>query len=51
LYLFGTIWYMFFSGTGFLAALSVTVLPFVLIDLVKNILAAVLGPAIRKRIR
>lgn len=51
LYLFGTIWYMFLSGTDFIAALSVTVLPFVLIDLVKNILAAVLGPAIRKRIR
>ncbi len=51
LYLFGTLWYMFVSGAGFLAALSVTVLPFVLIDLAKNILAALLGPAIKKRIR
>ncbi len=50
LYLFGTIWYQFQSGTDFLAALSVTVLPFLPIDLVKNILAALLGSAIRKRI-
>ena len=50
LYLFGTIWYQFQSGTDFIAALSVTVLPFLPIDLAKNILAAILGPAIRKRI-
>lgn len=51
LYGFGTIWYMFQSGTGFVTALSVTVLPFLPIDLAKNVLAALLGPAIRKRIR
>ena len=50
LYGFGTVWYVFQSGTDFLAALSVTVLPFLPIDLIKNVLAALLGPAIRKRI-
>ena len=51
LYLLGTLWYMFSAGVTFLSAMSITVLPFLLIDLLKNILAAVIAPVIRNRTR
>lgn len=50
LYFLGTIWYMISAGVDFIGAISVTVLPFVVIDLIKNVLAAVLGPVIRARV-
>lgn len=50
LYLFGSIWYAFQAGVDFGASFAVCAAPFLLIDLVKNILANLIGPAIRSRI-
>ena len=50
LYFFGTIWYSIQAGVNFGAAFAACVAPFVLIDLAKNILANLIGPAIRSRI-
>ncbi len=51
LYFLGTFWYMLSAGVSFGSAISVTVLPFLLIDLLKNILAASIAPLIRSRMR
>ncbi len=47
-YLFGTIWFIISANATLPYALSVCVLPFIPLDLVKTILAVVLGKAIRR---
>ena len=50
-YLFGTIWFCVVAGYTFQAALAVCVIPFIPADLVKMIIAMLIGPMIKKRIR
>ena len=47
---FGTIWYAYVAGLSFKAALMGGVVPFLLGDLIKTILVAAVGPAVRKRL-
>ena len=49
LYLIGTLWLMFQSKLSFMSALTVGVLPFVVFDVIKILIAVVLGNSIRKR--
>ena len=49
LYLIGTMWLMFQSKLSFMSALTVGVLPFVVFDVIKILIAVVLGNSIRKR--
>ena len=49
LYLIGTMWLMFQSKLSFMSALTVGVLPFVVFDVIKIVVAVVLGNSIRKR--
>lgn len=49
LYLIGTMWLMFQSKLSFMSALTVGVLPFVVFDVIKILVAVVLGNSIRKR--
>ena len=49
LYLIGTMWLMFQSKLSFISALTVGVLPFVVFDVIKILIAVVLGNSIRKR--
>ena len=51
LYLFGTLWLMFQSKLGFLAAVSVGVIPFVVFDVMKIVVAVFLGNEVKKRMR
>ena len=50
-YLAGTLWFIRVGGTGFFAALSVCVLPYLLPDLVKIALAELLSRRLGKLIR
>ena len=50
-YAVGTAWYMVYAGTSFVAALSLTALPFIPGDLAKIVLCAVLALSLRPRIR
>ena len=50
-YLFGTIWFCLVANYTFKAALAVCVIPFIPADLVKMIIAMIIGPMIKKRIR
>ena len=50
-YLFGTIWFCLVANYTFKAALAVCVIPFIPADLVKMIIAMIIGPLIKKRIR
>ena len=50
-YLFGTVWFCIVAGYTFQAALAVCVIPFIPADLVKMIIAMIIGPMIKKRIR
>lgn len=47
----GTIWYMFQTKSGFTAALSVCVLPFILGDAIKIAVASILAYSIKPRIK
>lgn len=49
-YFFGTAWYSRMAGLTFSAALAVGVTPFIAEDLAKMILAAILGPVLRRRL-
>ncbi len=48
-YLTGTLWLSFSTQISFRAALAAGVLPFILIDLIKILMAASVGPVIKKR--
>ena len=50
-YLFGTIWFCIVADYTFKAALAVCVIPFIPADLVKMVIAMIIGPMIKKRIR
>lgn len=50
-YLFGTVWLAYQAHLDFGAALAMGVIPFIPGDLVKMILAMILGPQIRKRLQ
>ena len=50
LYAFGTAWLAYSAGMTFGAALAVGVLPFIVFDLIKIVIAIVLGRAVRNRL-
>lgn len=50
-YLFGTLWFMALTGTNLVSSLTYCVLPFLLGDAVKILLAAVLAKRLQKPIR
>ena len=50
-YAFGTAWFCFQSGYTVGAALAVCVIPFIPADLCKMVIAMIIGPMIKKRIR
>ncbi len=50
LYLMGTLWLAYQAHMSFSAALAAGVIPFVLIDLAKAVLAALAGPELKKRV-
>ena len=47
-YVFGTVWLAYQAGMSFYAALAAGVLPFIIGDLVKMVIAAVIGPQGRR---
>ncbi|MFW5885704.1 MAG: biotin transporter BioY [Halanaerobium sp.] len=49
-YLIGSLYFSFVTGTGLIAALNMTVIPFIPGDLFKIILVLILAPVIEKRI-
>ena len=49
-YAFGTAWYCFISGTGWIPALSTCVFPFLPFDLIKMIVTLSFGPVVRGRL-
>ena len=49
-YALGTAWFCFSTHTGVMAALWLCVIPFIVGDLVKMVLAMTMGPMIRKRL-
>ena len=50
-YTFGTAWFCWIMETPPAEALSLCVLPFIPADLAKIVMALILGPMIRKRLR
>jgi biotin transport system substrate-specific component len=50
-YAFGTVWLAHVTGMGFKAALFAGVIPFIPADIVKIIIALLIGPALRKAIK
>ena len=50
-YALGTVWFMFVSGMGLWASLTVCVLPFILPDFLKGLGALALAGAIRRRLK
>lgn len=51
LYLFGTVWLAYQADMTFIAALAAGVLPFILGDLAKIVIAMIVGGQIKKRLR
>ena len=49
-YAFGTIWFTIWSGTTFGYALTVCVIPFIPVDIIKLVIATILGRAVRSRL-
>ena len=47
-YLFGTLWLAFQMDLGFMAALSIGVLPYLAGDLIKILIAAGIGPVLEE---
>lgn len=50
LYLLGTAWLAYSAGMTFTAALAAGVIPFIPLDLLKTVIAAVLGPVLKTRL-
>lgn len=50
-YAFGTAWFCFSTGTGVVAALSLCVFPFIIGDLVKIVVSAIVAPTVAKQIK
>jgi len=51
LYLMGTLWLSHQTDMDFKAALSAGVIPFIIVDLIKIVIAAFIGPQLKKRIK
>lgn len=49
-YVFGTIWFMLFSKSTFIAGFTACVLPFIPTSIVKIILVALIAPQLKKRL-
>lgn len=49
-YVFGTIWFMIFSKSSFIAGFTACVLPFIPTSILKIILVAILAPQLKKRL-
>ena len=49
-YAFGTVWFCIQAGYTVSAALAVCVIPFIPADLIKMVIAMIIGPEIRKRL-
>ena len=49
-YVFGTVWLAYQAGMSFYAALAAGVLPFIIGDLVKRVIAAGIGPQVRRQL-
>lgn len=49
-YAFGTVWFVFVMKTSVQAALTMCVYPFIVFDIIKMVLAALIGPQIYKRL-
>lgn len=50
LYLLGTAWLAFSAGMTFGKALEIGVIPFIVLDLIKIVICAYLGPILKKRL-
>lgn len=50
-YICGTAWYMFMTGSELLTALSLCIIPFIPFDIIKLVLAYIVGKAVRKRLK
>ena len=50
-YLFGTAWLAYQANMGFQAALMAGVIPFIAGDLIKMVLAMLIGPQIRSQLK
>ncbi len=48
LYLIGTLWFMYVTKSGMMAALELCVFPFIVLDLIKIVIATILGIAVRR---
>lgn len=51
LYIVGSLWYMWVSDTSLKIALTISVLPFMVFDILKAVFATIIFSAIRKRIK
>ena len=49
-YILGTIWFSYQQGKGFIASLLLCVVPFLIGDAIKIIVAVILGTQINKRL-
>ena len=49
-YAFGTVWLAYQAGMSFYAALAAGVLPFIVGDLAKMVVAAIIGPQVRRQL-
>lgn len=50
-YLFGTLWLAYQAGLSFYAALAAGVIPFIPGDLIKIVIAMIVGTEVRKRLK
>lgn len=51
LYVLGSTWHALVSGADYITSLTVTVLPFIVIDVLKAVAAAVIAPTVKKRLQ
>ena len=49
-YVFGTVWFMVSTGSDFMYSFTACVLPFIPTAIIKIVLAAILGPELKKRL-
>ena len=49
-YLFGTVWFTIQQDTNFITALSLCVIPYLPGDVIKIVIAVLVGPILKKRI-
>lgn len=49
-YVFGTLWFMYQQGMGFRQSLVLCVIPFLIGDVVKIVMATIIGPVLKKTV-